>query len=198
MTYAERYASIMWKKSRMDKGKSQQFMANALKVSKATIQHWEDGTSNPGKDYGLKWFEVLETYPLAYYIQALYEFAPMDIDNMDEKKIDDLLMSIITSLPVDIKSTLLYCLSNGKGGNPFAFLYLMAMNDYCPLKDRVNIAQTVYDNFEIAESLGLLPDDMPVRPDTKLVKAAIESGKEAVKNGKDSYTTMVNGLEINL
>lgn len=43
----KRFAQI-WSLSRADTGKTQEYMANGLGVSKKTIQNWEKGASAPG------------------------------------------------------------------------------------------------------------------------------------------------------
>lgn len=43
---AKRFAKVWWK-SRDDVGKSQEFMALSMGVSKKTIQNWEKGLSSP-------------------------------------------------------------------------------------------------------------------------------------------------------
>lgn len=66
-----RFAQI-WSLSRTDAGKTQEFMANGLGVSKKTIQNWEKGASSPDLFEGSEWFRVLGTNPLPYYLAFLY------------------------------------------------------------------------------------------------------------------------------
>ena len=68
---SEKFAS-MWRKSREDAGKSQDFMAKAMRVSKRTIQNWEAGISCPSQSAGLEWFQILGLAPLPYYLELLY------------------------------------------------------------------------------------------------------------------------------
>ena len=53
----KRFAQI-WSLSRADTGKTQEYMANGLGVSKKTIQNWEKGASAPDLFEGSEWFRV--------------------------------------------------------------------------------------------------------------------------------------------
>ena len=196
MTLQERYADKMWRQSRTDAGKSQQYMADALGVSKKTVQNWEQGLSHPGSDFGLRWFDVLGLHSMAYYLKAIYDFEPKNIEQYDEKEVDEILSAFILAMPMPVKLMMLHMMSRADGANPISLINLAYANDLAPLRDRVNIAQDVITNYQIMESLGELPTDMPVKPDIELLQKATTAGLEAVKQGKKTYSTMIEGLEV--
>ena len=67
----KRFAKI-WSLSRSDAGKTQEYMASGLGVSKKTIQNWEKGVSAPDLYEGSEWFRVLGSNPMPYYLAFLY------------------------------------------------------------------------------------------------------------------------------
>lgn len=192
----ERYAEKMWKQSRLDAGKSQQYMADALGVSKKTVQNWEQGFSNPGSDLGLRWFQVLGLHSMSYYLQAIYDFNPKDIENFNEKEVDEVLTKFLVAMPLSVKLMMLHMISRSDGANPISIVNLCYANDLAPLRDRVNVAQSIMTNYEVTKALGKLPADMPVSPDMELLQKAVSAGLDAVKKGQDTYSTLIEGLEV--
>lgn len=185
---AEKFAS-MWKRSRMDAGKSQVYMAKALGVSKKTVQAWEEGTSCPSQLKGFEWFQALGLQPLPYYLEIIYpEF---DMHHTQEEDIDMVLMSVIRDLPTSYRRKLLYALSGVHGSSVFGIIDLMCAHLQTPLRDRLNIAQSVATNYEIASSCGKLRCENHVQPDMDLLYRAIGNGKDAVLEGRENYTTEV-------
>lgn len=82
---AKRFAKVWWK-SRDDVGKSQEFMALSMGVSKKTIQNWEKGLSSPNLFQATEWFRVLGLNPIKYYMEFLYPnfFDKTSLDNESE------------------------------------------------------------------------------------------------------------------
>ena len=68
---AKRFSKIWWQ-SRADSGKSQEYMALGLGVSKKTIQNWEKGITSPDLFQSSEWFRLLGLNPLHYYLEFLY------------------------------------------------------------------------------------------------------------------------------
>lgn len=55
--------SRIWSTSRANAGKTQEFMANGLGISKKTVQNWESGITSPDLFMGSEWFHVLGINP---------------------------------------------------------------------------------------------------------------------------------------
>lgn len=91
----ERIAKI-WHLSRIRAGKSQEYMAKALGVSKKTVQNWEAGTSSPSQATGFEWFKVLDIQPLPYYLCILYPDKFEDLSShCSDKEVDEALFCLI-------------------------------------------------------------------------------------------------------
>ena len=72
ITDRERQFAKIWADSRVDAGKTQDYMAKGLGVSKKTIQNWENGVTAPDFFMGSEWFRVLGINPLPYYLSFLF------------------------------------------------------------------------------------------------------------------------------
>lgn len=70
----------MWRKSRYDAGKSQEYVARALGVSKKTIQNWEAGEASPNFRVALEWFDALGVPMYPYLMSVIY---PTEIETLD-------------------------------------------------------------------------------------------------------------------
>lgn len=177
--------SEMWKKSREDCGKSQEFMAKSLGVSRKTVQNWEDGLSSPNHQKGLEWFAVLGLSPMHYYIRALY---PQPSDNISrEKYVEETLFSIIKDLPCETKEKLLYLLAGKHGSSPICMMELTTAHLQCPLRDRLNVAHNVAINYELAKIEGKVISNDDIQPNMPLLYDAIDKGMDSVRHGKSGY-----------
>ena len=187
----ERFAK-MWRKSRDEAGKSQEFMARSLGVSKKTVQNWEAGTSCPSQEKGFEWFQVLGIQPLPYYLELIYpdEFCQLSFDDSDQM-IEDALITIIKNLPSGSKRKLLYLLYGNHGSSPLAMLELITAHLQTPLRARLNVAEIVRTNYEIADAMGILAQPDHIQPDVDVLNHAFLCGKDAVKQGLRAYTSMM-------
>ena len=188
---ADRFAE-MWRTARNDAGKSQEWVAKALGVSKKTVQNWENGFSSPSQMKGFEFFSVLGLQPLPYYLRLLYP----DNSQGDDDKLTSSLMAFVGSCTTEQKQKLLYWSYGEHGSSPFGVLELVMAHLQTPLRDRVRVAKIILDSYEFAEKEGLLTDG--VKPDIELLVHATEKGKEAVLNGKSSYTLIKEGKDVAL
>lgn len=183
---SERFAK-MYRKSRESQQKSQDFMAKSLGVSKKTIQNWECGLSSPSQISGFAWFQILGVNPMPYYIDLLFG----NDDDLTDDSLDEVLTQLVLSLTPSQKKKLLYCMSGRHGSSASAILDMTLAHLQTPLRDRINIASSIFNNYEVAMARGdvRLPDD--VQPDMDFLYYAMEKGKEAVKMGLDGYGVML-------
>lgn len=195
---SERLAN-MWCRSRADSGKSQEYMAKALGVSKKTIQNWEDGTSSPSHRKAFEWFDALGVPPLPYYLDLLYPdiMARLAADPTEDV-ITETLITAVSHLGSEQKKKLLYLFLGEHGSSVTGILELMTAHLQSPLRDRISIAQSVVVNYRFAEKTGSIirPDD--IQPDLDLLSYSIEQGTEAVINGKKGYSAMINNDEVTI
>lgn len=176
----------MLRSSRYASGKSQEYMAKALGVSKRTVQNWEDGVSCPTIAAAYDWFNILRMPPQPYLLSILYP----DMDNINfdpDKNIDSVLRKIIQDLPIHTKKKLLFILSGKHGSSPISVIDMMVANLQTPLRDRLNICQNILINYEISQSLGQLTDEESVHPSIDNLTSALKHGMTAVRERKNSY-----------
>lgn len=184
----DRFARI-WRVSRDKAGVSQDVIAKRLGISKKTVQNWEAGASSPSQVMGFKWFKALGIQPLPYYLSVLYPgFGDVPAEPQD-KEVDEYLQKLIADLPARTKRELLYMLSGYHGSSVVGVMEMVTAHLQAPLRDRVNVAQSIETNYTIAEANGRIRCPGHVQPDTGLLQEMIGKGKEAVLSGKEEYTT---------
>lgn len=168
---AEGFAQ-MWRKSREDAGKSQDFMAKALGVSKTTVQNWEAGTSCPNQMKGFEWFRALGLQPLPYYLELFYP-ASDTISSEEDKKIEEALIKYAKALRPSERKKLLFVVYGQHGSEFEELLEMLVAYFHTPDENRITVAQNVCTNFEIAQATNKLVAKDSIMPDIKLVKNAI-------------------------
>lgn len=180
---AERFAH-MWKQSREDAGKSQEYMAKALRVSRKTVQNWETGVSSPSQTAAFEWFEALGIAPMPYYLEILYP----GMTHGSDADVTEALSMIISGLTPELQKKLLYILAGGHGSSVAAVIDMITAHLQSPLRDRLNIAQSIYTNYEMADAAGAVRQPDEAQPNMELLNNAIQAGKAAVKDGRFDYT----------
>lgn len=180
----ERFAK-MWRKSREDAGKSQEYLAAKLGVSKKTIQNWECGYSCPSQTMGFKWFEALDLPPLPYYLELLYGNFENISPNSSDKECEAALLNVISGLSPAMKRKLLFILYGDYGGSPVAIIDLIVAHLHCPIIARLSIAQAIFTNYEIASAYSHISPH--IKPDIPRLKEILEKQKKAIIEKRKSY-----------
>lgn len=178
--------SEMLKQSRYKADKSQSFMSNALGVSRRTVQNWEDGTTAPDVVQLYEWFNALCLPPQPYILKILYP----DIDSNKfsvDSEMNKAFSVLARDLPFHEKRKLLYILEGKHGSSPSSVIDMIIANLQTPLRDRLNVCQTIISNYQIAEELEQLTDPDAIRPSVNKLKSALESGIKAVHKRLNSY-----------
>lgn len=186
---AKRFAKIWWK-SRDDVGKSQEFMALSMGVSKKTIQNWEKGLSSPTLFQATEWFKVLGLNPIKYYLEFLYPNFFEKTSPEDESKLDEKLANLIKISSAAEKRELIYLMSGTHGSSWPALLQLFSAYCHMSLQSRVIIARIVLESYEMEEKNGRLVNSDKIKPDLELLKSAIAICKAATQNGYYGYSTV--------
>ena len=186
---AKRFAKIWWK-SRYDAGKSQEFIALSMGVSKKTIQNWEKGLSSPNLIQASEWFQLLGLNPLKYFLEFLYPNFSEAVDSKDEIEQDKILISLIKSMSAFEKNELIYIMSGAHGSSWPALLQLFSAYCQMSLQSRVIIARLVLESYEMEEKNGRLVNNDKIKPDLELLKSAIAICKAATQNGYYGYSTV--------
>ena len=183
----KRFAKI-WSLSRSDAGKTQEYMASGLGVSKKTIQNWEKGVSAPDLYEGSEWFRVLGSNPMPYYLAFLYPwlFDGITLED-DDQDIEQTLLFLVKNMTAVEKREMLYLMAGRHGSPWYSLLQMFTAHCHTSMRSRVTASRVILENYEMEEKTGTLvcPQDIP--PDLNVLRSAISQGKNAVQNGEVSY-----------
>lgn len=186
---AKRFAMIWWK-SRAAGGKSQEFMALGLGVSKKTVQNWEKGTSSPSFFQGTEWFRLLSINPLPYYLEFLY---PDQFDTLcpssEEEQTNAALAEILKHSSLQEKRQLLYLMVGHHGSSWYSLLQMFTAHCHTTMRSRVAVARLILENFEIEKETDKLVCPENVMPDTEMLRKAVLQGKSAVLRNENGYAS---------
>lgn len=185
----KRFAKI-WSSSRSNAGKTQEFMANGLGVSRKTIQNWENGVTAPDLFMGSEWFHILGINPLPYYLSFLFPDLFSNGPEENDKTVDEALTFLINNMTGTEKRELLYLMSGQHGSPWYSLLQLFTAHCHTSLRARVSTARLILDNYEMEAAAGALVCPESVRPDLPMLRNAVEQGKLSAMNGSGGYTNV--------
>ena len=187
---ARRFARI-YLCSRKDAGRTQEFMAEGMGVSKKTVQNWEKGITAPDLFTSAEWFRLLGRNPLPYYLAYLFpDLGELGV-GADEKETEEALVSLIRKCTPSEKAQLLYLMLGNHGSSWYSLLQLFTAHAHTSLRARVSAARTVLENYEMDETEGRLVCPLDAPPDLSMLRASVDLAKEAVLEKKEGYTTQL-------
>lgn len=186
---AEKVCELLGK-SRTEKNRSQKYMAKALGKSIGTIQNWEYGLSTPTVLEFVEWFEVLGIHPLRYVLNMLhpdvYENLGSDADyNEIYVALDKYVREMATSREI---RQIAFGVFGQTGSSWHSQMNMVCALNHLPIMDRINIAESILNLYEIRKSRNELRCTDHIMPDTEELKLAITLCKEATIQGKDDYS----------
>lgn len=192
MNFAEALRS-----TRYESGKSQEFMAFELGVTRRTILNWENGVTEPTVSQAIKWFKLSDKNPIPYLLQITYPDMDKISHDDDDAKILSALMHLINELPTEGVRQLMYLFFGDHGSSPRAVLQMITAHLQTPMKDRISHGQLVATNYELAKRTNNLARPDHIQPDLDTLLCAIAAAKEAVENHEKEYSP-VNSLYSDL
>lgn len=163
----------MWRKSREDAGKSQEYLAKKLGVSKKTIQNWESGYSSPSQAMGFKWFNALNLQPMPYYLNALYPQDFSHTDSVNDEYVEESLIKYIKSLRPADKRKLLFVIYGDHGSAFNELIEMLTAHFHTPDECRLVIAQNILTNYLLSEANNSLVATNKIMPNIGIFKRAI-------------------------
>lgn len=172
-------------KARISCGKSQEWMAMELGVSKKTVQNWEKGISSPTFYQSLEWFRALKLNPFPSYLEYYYNKPnehPSDSDVEEEWN------SLSENLPTWVKRAILFIFFGRHGSSPASLVQLTLAHIHTPLKSRVVNATIIKHNYEMAQAQGDIICQEHILPDMDMLDIAINEGKKSAINNEYGYT----------
>lgn len=166
--------------TRNDAGKSQEYMAFELGVTRRTILNWETGTSEPSVGQAIAWFKLVNKNPIPYLLQVTYPDMDKISHKDDDAKILTSLMQLINDLPAEGVRQLMYLFFGNHGSYPRAVLQMITAHLQTPMKDRIAHGQLVATNYEIAKLTNTLSKPEHIQPDIEYLNEAIENAKNSL------------------
>lgn len=168
--------------TRNEAGRSQEYMAFEIGVTRRTILNWESGVSEPSVGQTIEWFKLVDKNPLPYLLQNIYPDLDKISHNDDDSRILDALKQIITDLPKEGVRQLMYLFFGNHGSSPRAVLQMITAHLQTPMKDRISHGQLIATDYEIALSTGTLTHPEHIKPDLDCLNEAIVEAKKTIKN----------------
>lgn len=182
---AKRFAQIWWK-SRSQAGKSQEYMAMCVGVSKRTIQNWERGTSFPDLFQSVEWFRALGANPLPYYLEFLYPDLYEGTD--DDEKLEESLIELVKLCTPFEKRELMFLMAGKHGSSWHSLLQMFTAHCHTSMQSRVTAARIISENYDMEKETGKLVCQECVQPNVEILKRAIQEGKVSAEQKKTGYT----------
>lgn len=173
--------------ARGESGKSQEFMALELGVSRKTVQNWESGASEPSVTQAIEWFRILNISPLPYFLQIVHTDMQGINSKDDVGKLRAALLKLVGELPEDSLRQLLYLFYGTHGSSPRAILNMLTAHLQTPLEDRVTSSTLILKSYELAKKKGKTTEKDHVQPNLELLKKAIAMGEEAAVKNANAY-----------
>lgn len=176
--------------TRNESGKSQEYMALELGVTRRTILNWENGISEPSVGQTILWFKLVNKNPIPYLLQYTYpemdKISPQDTD----ARILSSLVQLIYDLPAEGVRQLMYLFFGNHGSSPRAILQMITAHLQTPMKDRISHGQLIATNYEIAKRTNALTQPTHIQPNLEYLNAAIDTAKNAVEKKAKEYSTI--------
>lgn len=176
--------------TRNESGKSQEYMAFELGVTRRTIVNWESGVSEPSIGQAILWFKLIDKNPIPYLLQIVYPDMDKISHKDDDSRILTSLMELINDLPTEGVRQLMYLFFGDHGSSPRAVLNMVTAHLQTPMKDRIAHGQLIATNYEIANRTETLARPDHIQPDFNYLMDAIAAAKVAVEKDAKEYITI--------
>lgn len=183
--------ALMMATARSNAKVSQETMAEALGVSRKTVQKWEDGTLCPNLRKVIEWFDVASEPVYPYLIRLLHgdSFDGME-SNAHATRLKEAIRTYLDEMSDSRVRELMYLMYSDHGSTPSGVLDLITAYLHLPLDRRVCIASAIIHAYVICENTSQLVGTDHVMPNVKFLKQCCDSATLAVINGKHAYTNM--------
>lgn len=180
-------------KSRTNAKKTQVQMAKLMDRSVGTIKNWESGYATPDFIETIHWFEVLGVNPLRSLLDYIYPdvFNGNSATDSDERLRNTLVTYFNNVATTDEIRKLSYCIFGNTGSSWQAQVNMWCAHNHSTMRSRVNVAQMIYDSYEMEEAQNKLINTDHAMPDIEGLYFSIQQGKKSVKSGKEGYVNQL-------
>lgn len=178
-------------RAREKAGRSQEFMALELGVSKKTVQNWERGISIPDLFQSTEWFRILNTNPLPYYLEFISPYKSKNVTKEDdEKTVDETFRALCDEIPTEAKRAILFLFYGNHGSSPFAILQMLLAYLHIPLKTRMTTAALISQLYETEKELDGIVCKDDILPNLDELNDSIRRARVAVMHKEYGYTVL--------
>lgn len=177
----------MLKNLRIKHGLSKFKMSVIAEVNEHTWNKYETGMSAPSVPEFVALFDELGDDALKTVLDYIYP----EVYKANEDPRDKMIHYLHDLANDRFVQDLDYLCFGEHGSNILPQLELFTMLDHLPMKDRYEISHMIMNKYEMAKAQGTLINPDVSVPDLALIQDATEKGKEAVYQGRNSYTTSV-------
>lgn len=184
--------ALLLRRLRERVGYSKNKMADTVGVNVRTWDKYESGQATPHVDEFIAWFDLFHADALASVLEYLY---PGVYTLTQDSDVDDLRNAAIHYIGNVASERSIrkfdFLVFGEHGSNIGAQSEEFVMLDYLPLTMRLAVAALIDTLYETASANGLLVNTEHVMPDVETFRDGLRKGREAVMDGKSSYTTSV-------
>lgn len=178
-------SSAILRKSRIDSGKTQLYMAKAMGKSERTIQNWES-SGDPSFLEICYWFHILDKNFWDYMRNAIDPGETIGTNEKDQKLRMDLQQYFEKADTNELRK-LCHLIVGGYGSYWNAVLEMMMAHVCTPLYQRVMTARTILISYEFDSNDSGLKNPAHTLPDIDNLKRCINLATDAAKEGKNFY-----------
>lgn len=161
-------------------------MAAEMDITRRTVQHWENGESEPTVSQLMAWIRTAGENPVPYLIALAYPDRDI-IDGLDDEGIAKGYETISRNLSARDKKSLYYIFGGDHGSDPHCVIQLILTHLHTPLWDRVGSAQHIMADYELNKAIGRIPET-GFNPDLAMINEAIKQAIKSTMEGKNDYT----------
>ena len=176
------------RQTRYEAGKSQEFMAYELDVSRRTVQNWESAVSEPTIGQAIDWFKLCGKNPIPYILQYAYPNTDRISEKDSDEKLRAALLDLVKEMPPEAVRQIMYLFFGDHGSSPRAVMQLVTAHLQTPMKDRLTQAEVITKNYEIAKKKGTVARPNHIQPDVEYLRKAIATAEAAVLENAEEYS----------
>lgn len=171
--------------SRQVSGKTIEYVAHELGVSKKTVYNWEYGLSEPSASQFLRWFPTIGLNPIPYIYNYYFPRYQHIKPSTDDKRIKEAFKEVSKLFTTrQMRIMMLVMKQKASDIEPLWELFLCYLQN--GQFNRIINATGVVTAYELDGPYD--PD--AVQPNIQIVKKAIEKAKEAYAKGNKGYIVL--------
>lgn len=190
ISYKERMRfAVMLAQARMRSGYSRSRLSIRAGISERTLQSWEAGKTRPDFPELIALYRAMGLNPMRDILNYVFEdeIASLTPDSdiySIRKALHLLIDDVFSSHQIE---ELAFFLLGDHGSSVAGQLEMITAHNHTSPKAKVNVAQTVMNNYIMEQSVGELACPKNIMPDLDLLNECIQSAMDAVARHDTGY-----------